>query len=265
MRVLSGRDIGAADVHAGPLVAVISESVARRFFPSENPVGKRLVHGAFDSKEPAWTVVGVVSDVPEEGLNERPTGTIYVPFDQQPQSWMTLVVRSATGEPARVLPALRRAVADVDREVPLSNETTLDDLFARSLGQQRFTMVVLGGFATAALLLAGVGVYGVIAYLVTQRSHEIGIRLALGAQRSDIVSLVGGRVLATTTLGIALGLAGAAAASGAMTKLLFATPAIDGGTYAVGAAVLLAAAGIAALVPTVRATRVNPATSMRAD
>jgi putative ABC transport system permease protein len=165
----------------------------------------------------------------------------------------------------QVIPAVRREVAAFDKDLPLADESTLEQAIGQSIGQERFTMFVLGIFATVALLLAAVGVYGVIAYFVAQRSHEIGIRMALGAQRTNIVSLVTGRVLVTTGIGVVVGLISAAAASGLMTKLLYDVAPTDTTTYAGGAIALIAVACVAAVVPTLRATRVNPATTMRAD
>lgn len=222
------------------------------------------MHGAFDAKEPAYTVVGVVSDVKEESLDSKSVGTIYLSFDQGPQDWIAIAARSAL-PPEQLFPALRRAIAEFDRDLPLSNQAMLEDMIGQSIGQERFTMFMLGVFAAAALLLAAVGVYGVIAFFVAQRSHEIGIRMALGARRSDIVTLIGVRVFITTAIGIAIGLVGAAAASDMMTKLLFDIKALDTTTYASGAATLVAAACLAAIVPTLRATRVNPARTIRAD
>jgi putative ABC transport system permease protein len=163
------------------------------------------------------------------------------------------------------MPAVRREVAAFDNDLPLANEATLEQAIGESIGQERFTMFVLGIFAAVALLLAAVGVYSVIAYFVAQRSHEIGIRMALGAQRANIVSLVTGRVLVTTGIGVVVGLVAAAATSGLMTKLLYDVKPIDVTAYASGAIGLIAVACVAAIVPTLRATRVNPATTMRAD
>jgi putative ABC transport system permease protein len=262
--MLRGRGPATTDLKGAPPVVWIDETIARKYFPNENPVGKRIVHGAFDSKEPQMTVAGVVGDVRDSDLGERASGTVYMPFDQAPEGSMTLAVKTALPF-EQIVPALRREVAAFDKNLALANEQTLESVIDHSVGQQKFTMFVLGVFAVVALVLAAVGVYGVIAYFVAQRSHEIGIRMALGAQRTDIVAMVSRRVLVTTGIGIAVGLSAAMAASGLMTKLLFEVTPMDAATYAGGSAALLIVALAAAIVPTVRATRVNPATTMRAD
>jgi putative ABC transport system permease protein len=264
MRVLRGRSFGASDVQGGAPAVWIDETIAAKRFPGEDPVGKWLVHGGFDSTEPKLIVAGVVNDVHDSELGERATGILYMPFDQNPQSWMAVAIK--TGLPfEQIMPAVRREIASFDKQLPLSGEATLASIIDDSIGQEKFTMFVLGIFAVVALALAAVGVYGVIAYFVAQRSHEIGIRMALGAQRTDIVSLITRRVLVTSAIGIAIGLVTASLASGLMTKLLYEITPTDTATYATCALALLAVAVAAAVVPTLRATRVSPAATMRAD
>ena len=264
MRVVRGRGFAATDGKGSDDVVWIDETVAKKFFPGEDPIGKRIRRGRFDSKERPWTVVGVVNDVLDQSLGERAMGTLYRPFDQEPQNWMGLVIK--TGMPfERVLPAVRRGIASVDPALPLANEETLEHKITQTIGQETFTMFVLVAFAGVALILAAVGVYGVIAYFVAQRLQEIGIRIALGAQRSDIVALISRRVLVTAGIGVAVGLAGAIAASGVMSTLVYEVAPTDAVTYASGALALLIVAALAAVVPTLRATRVNPARAMRAD
>jgi predicted permease len=257
MRLVAGRGIDATDVAGVPFVAVISETIAKRYFPNEDPIGKRLLHGAFDSNDPPWTVVGVVNDVPESSLDQKPQGTIYLSFHQTPMDFAKLVIRTALPV-QQILPMIRREVAAFDATLPIGGGGTLEEWIGGSMSQERFTMFMLGVFAIVALLLAAVGVYGIIAYIVQQRSHEIGIRMALGAQRRDVVTLIGSRVLGVTTLGVVLGVAGAMAGSRLMTKLLFDIAAVDATTYVASAATLIIAAGIAALAPTLRPNRVDP-------
>ena len=264
MRVVRGRGFAATDVKGADDIVWIDETVAKKFFPGEDPIGKRIVRGRFDSKERPWTVVGVVNDVLDQSLGERANGTLYRPFDQEPQNWMGLVIK--TGMPfERVLPAVRRGIASVDPALPLASEETLEHKITQTIGQETFTMYVLVAFALVALVLAAVGVYGVIAYFVAQRLQEIGIRVALGARRSDIVALISRRVLVTAGIGVAIGLVGAMAASGLMSTLVYEIAPIDAVTYVTGALALLIVAALAAVVPTLRATRVNPAGAMRAD
>jgi predicted permease len=264
IRLVQGRGPATADVKGALPVVWIDETIARKYFPNETAVGKRIVHGAFDSKEPQMTVAGVVGDVRDSNLGERASGIVYIPFDQAPEGSMTLAVKTSLPF-EQIVPALRRQLTAFDKNLALADEQTLESVIDGSIGQQKFTMFVLGVFAAVALVLAAVGVYGVIAYFVAQRSHEIGIRMALGARQMDIVALVSRRVLVTTGIGIAAGLLAATAASGLMAKLLFEVTPIDAATYTGGAVALLIVASAAAILPTIRATRVNPATTMRAD
>jgi putative ABC transport system permease protein len=264
VRLLMGRGFAPSDGAGGQRVVWIDDVIAKRYFPGENPVGKWAMHGGFDSTEPKQIIAGVVNAVHDGGLGEHASGIIYMPFDQNPQNWMALAVK--TGLPLeQVTPAIRREIAAFDPQLPLSNEQTLSTVIDRSIGQERFTMLVLGNFAVIALVLAAVGVYGVIAYFVAQRAQEIGIRIALGAQRADVVRLVTRNVLVGAGTGIVLGLIVALATSRLMTSLLYDVDPTDLPTYATGALALLAVAAVAALVPTARATRVSPAIAMRPD
>ena len=264
MRLLMGRGFGPGDGAGGRPVVWIDEAIARTYFPGEDPVGKWVVHGGFDSTEPKQVIAGVVNAVHDQGLDERASGIVYMPFDQDPESWMVLVVKSALPLD-QVTPSIRREIAAFDRQLPLSNEQTLSTVINRSIGQERFTLLVLGNFALIAVILAAVGVYGVIAYFVAQRAQEIGIRIALGAQRGDVVRLVTRTVLVGAGTGIVLGLVVAVMASRLMTRLLYAVEPTDLPTYASGALALLVVAALAALVPTARATRVSPAVAMKSD
>ena len=264
IRVLMGRGFSATDVHGAQPVVWIDEAIAKKYFPGENPVGKWIVHGGFDSTEPKQIIVGVVNTVHESGLDQRATGIIYAPFDQAPLSWMALVVKSSLPL-EQVISSIRREIASFDKQLPLSNEQTLDAIIDRSIGQERFTLLVLGNFAIVALVLAAVGVYGVIAYFVAQRAQEIGIRIALGAQRSDVVRLVTRSVFVSAGAGILLGLVVAAGASRLLERLLYEVQPTDLATYASGALALLAVAALAALIPTARATRVSPATALKPE
>jgi len=264
MRVVRGNGFLESNTKGDDDAVWIDETIAKKYFPGEDPVGRRIVRGPFDSKGRPWVVAGVVNDVLDQGLDERARGILYRPFEPEPQSWMGVVIKSSMPF-EQVLPAVRRGIAAVDPALPLANEETLEHIITQSIGQETFTMYVLVGFAVVALILAAVGVYGVIAYFVAQRAREIGIRMALGARRSDIVSLVSSRVMLTAGVGVAVGLVGAAAASGLMSTLVYEVAPTDGVTYVTGALALLVVAALAAVIPTLRATRVNPASAMRAD
>jgi putative ABC transport system permease protein len=262
MQLLMGRELSPTNTHGGAPVVWIDMAIAKQYFPGENPVGKWLVHGGVDSKEPKWIVGGVVNQVHDEGLESRASGIIYLPFDQNPQNWMALVVKSSLPF-ERTIPEVRAEVASFDKQLPLSNQQTLTDIVDRSVGGEKFTMFVLAIFALVAVALASVGVYGVIAYFVAQRAHEFGIRMALGAQRTDIVGLVTRRVLMTAGAGVIVGLVAAAATSRVMTTLLYEIQPTDVATYTSAALALIIVAVLAALVPTIRATRIDPGVTMR--
>ncbi len=262
IRLLRGRAFSPSDVKGGPPVAWIDDVLARKFFPNEDPVGKWFVHGGVDSKEPKELIVGVVNAVHDSGLDEQAAGIIYMPFDQGPQSWMALALKT-TLPFEQVMPAVRREVASFDKQLPLSNEQPLEKVISGSIGQERFTMFVLGIFAAVALMLAIVGVYGVIAYFVAQRSREIGIRMALGARRADIVNLVTGRVLLCAGLGVVIGVTLATLGRDLMATLLYEVRSTDIPTYGLASLGIIAVAILAAVIPTVRATRVSPAVTMR--
>ena len=264
LHLLAGRAFNDGDVRGGQPVVWIDEAIARKYFPGENPVGKWIVHGAFDSTEPKQMIAGVVNAVHDSELEHRATGIIYAPFDQFPQGSMALVVK--TRRPIeRAMSAVRREIAGVDKQLPLSDEQTLSAIISRSIGQQRLTLIVIGNFALVALVLAGIGVYGVIAYFVAERSREIGIRIALGAQRADVIRLVTRHVLLSAGMGILLGIAVAAAASRLMARLLYEVQPTDIATYASSALALLLVAALAAIVPAMRATRMNPAVALEPD
>jgi putative ABC transport system permease protein len=264
LRLLMGRGFNTGDVHGGQPVVWIDETIAKRYFPGENPIGKWIVHGALDSTEPKQIIVGVVNTVHDAGLDERATGIIYEPFDQAPQNWMALAVKFSLPL-EQVIAGIRHEIATFDKQLPLSNEQTLDAIIGQSIGQERFTLFVLGNFALVALVLAAVGVYGVIAYFVAQRSQEIGIRIALGAQRGDVIRLVTRNVFVSAGTGIGVGLVVATAASRLLARLLYEVQPTDLTTYATGALALLAVAALAALIPTARATRVSPATALKPE
>jgi putative ABC transport system permease protein len=262
MRVLAGRGLDATDRSGLPPVMVISQGVAKRFFGGRSAIGRRIKFGPAAGAGQWMTIVGVVNDVKQEGPGAESRGAMYLPFAQHPSGTMWLAVR-ASGEAAGVVPSLRAALAAIDPDVPLSSVQTLDDRVADTVSQPRFSMLLLTLFAAIALVLAAIGIYGVISYSVALRTQEIGVRIALGARPRDMVGMVMRQVFAITGLGVAIGGAGALAAGGLLTRLLFGVRASDPVTFAAVAIVLVAVALVAAAVPARRAARLDPVSALR--
>ncbi|MFL6257621.1 MAG: ABC transporter permease [Pyrinomonadaceae bacterium] len=243
-------------------VILISESMARRFWPQEDPLGKRIrLGGAGDGGQDA-TVVGVVGDVHHWGLEAEPLPQIYLTYLQDPPAHMTFVVRSA-GDPRALASSLRATVGALDKDLPVTNLRTMDEILADSVARRRFVMILFGAFAVLALLLAAVGIYGVISYYVAQRTQELGIRIALGARPLDIVKLVVGQSLLPTVAGIVLGLAVAFVVTRVMSSLLYGISATDPLTFIGMPLVLLGVALLATFIPARRATKVDPLVALK--
>jgi putative ABC transport system permease protein len=244
-----------------PDVAVINETMARRYFPGEDPVGKRLNLGD-PAKTPWITVIGVVGDARTGGLDKEPYPQMYVPAAQQPQRAGTFVARTS-GDPASLAPALRRELAAIDKNLPLYNVRTMEQVLSDSISRRRFQMILIAAFAGVGMLLAAVGIYGVISYSVAQRRHEIGVRMALGARAADILKLVVGQGLGLTLAGVGLGLVGAFVLTRVLASLLYGVSATDPLTFACVSLALLGVALLACLVPARRATKVDPMIALR--
>jgi predicted permease len=266
---LRGRGLSDTDVAGRPAVVLVSESMARQFWPGEDPVGKRLTLTFYP--DAIREVVGVVGDVKLDSLDEmRPSATLYFPLDQVsvPASggWrsfpMTLVVRSQSGS-GELASSVSNAVHDVDRDTPLVDISSMDDLVENSLSQQRFNMLLLGAFAALALVLAAVGIYSVLSYSVKRSVREIGIRLALGAPLGDVLRMVVFEAMKPTLLGVAIGTAGALALGRVLSSLIFGVRPTDPLTFLAVAALLAAVAFVASIVPAYRATKVDPMVALR--
>jgi putative ABC transport system permease protein len=259
-----GREITEQDGAAAPLVLLVSEGFASRFWPNEDPIGKRvkLPFNPGREDEPWRTVVGVVGDVKHYGPDKPSANALYLPHAQYPVSFMTLVTRTS-GDPAEMIGTVRKTVQQLDSEQVPTAAATMEEVMAGSIQTRRFSMFVLGGFAALALALAAVGIYGVMSYVVAQRRHEIGIRIALGARLGSILRLIVGNALWLTIAGIALGAAGAFGLTRLMKSLLFGVVPTDVWTFVVVCLSLLVVALVASYLPARRATKVDPLEALR--
>jgi putative ABC transport system permease protein len=260
--LLNGRSFSEQDRADTPYSIIIDEPFARRFFPGEDPVGKRLGEQGARTDHGFATIVGVVGGVKHTDLKTEARPTMYLVAAQSTWQYMTLVIRSAN-DPAALAPLVRREVWAVDKDQPLSEITTMDQLFAKAVAPQRFNMLLVGLFATLALTLAAIGIYGVIAYSVTQRAQEMGVRLALGASSRDILALVIGQAMRTALLGVGLGMVAAFALTRVMSSLLFEVSATDPLVFTGLSVLLTGVALIASYIPARRATRVDPLVALR--
>ncbi len=260
--LLRGRDFTWGDAAGAPMVAIVNEATARRYWPGQEAIGKRLRWGHGD-RAPWLTVIGVVGDVRYREI-QSVKSDLYVPFLQDPHWAMDLMVRTS-GDPLSVAPSVTAAVQAIEPDQPVAKITTMEQAVADSVARPRLRTLILGTFAALALLLAAVGLYGIIAYSVAQRSHEIGIRMALGADRNAVLGMVLRQALALTLAGLAAGLllAMAVGATGWITELLYGVRSIDLLTFAVVPLVLITVSIAASLLPARRATRVDPLVALR--
>ena len=256
--LLQGRFFSDHDTSDVPKVVVIDDKMAKRFWPHESAVGKRM---RANVKDPWYTVVGVVGTVKQYGLDIDGRMVVYYPEQQSADGDLYLVARTSN-DPASVASAMVREIHAIDAGVPVFEVRTMQERLHDSLARQRFSMAVLGGFAGFAMLLAAVGVYGVISYMVTQGTHDIGLRMALGAQQRNILGLVVKQGMALAAIGIVAGLMGAFSLTRVMATLLFGVSATDVATFSVVTLFLVAIALVASYVPALRATRVDPVVAL---
>jgi putative ABC transport system permease protein len=261
MRVplLHGREFSDADDAKAPKVVIVNESFARRYWPNENPVGKHIVVGRGPAPD---EVVGVAADIKNKGLDQETQAQLYLPFKQLPWSDMNLLVRTAVA-PKSILSAVRAQISVVDPDQPITNIQTVDELMDNSRSQPRFTMLLLGTFSATALLLAIIGIYGVLSYSVVQRQQEFGIRLALGAEYGDILREVVRQGLMLAGAGIAVGLAAALLLTRLMASLLYKVSARDAMTFVFTPVIFVIIALLASYLPARRATKIDPIEALR--
>ena len=265
--VREGRVFNENDRFETTPVVIVNEKFREQIFPGQNVIGKRIKPGfaADESGEKMREIVGVVTNVKHLALKNEDSPEMYVPHSQIPFSIMSLVVRTSVTNPAALTSAVRKELAAIDASIPLTSIRVFDEYISRSLARPRFNALLLSIFAGVALLLTAIGIYGVMAYSVAQRTNEIGIRMALGAAQSSIFRLVVGQAMTLVGISIAIGVAGAFAATRLLSSLLFGVGVWDPLTF--GSIVLLIAvvAFLAAWLPARRAARVNPIVALRAE
>jgi predicted permease len=262
----AGRPFDQRDAPGQIRAVIINEAFARQNFPNENPIGKRIHLEAFTRKvDEGWEIVGMVGDVHQRGLHVAPKPCVY-----RPQSFsfsggnVNLVVRTA-GTPLALAPSVRKAILEVDPNQPIANVQAMEDVMAASFAQRRFMLIVLGVFAGAAMLLAAVGLYGVLAYAVSERVREIGIRMALGASRGQVLTLVLGQGMRLVGLGVGIGSLGALGLNRGLVGMLYEVKPGDPSVFAVMSLVLLLVALLASWLPARRAARVDPMVALRSE
>ena len=256
--LLRGRFFAESDNLDAPGVVIINDALAKKYWPKEDALGKRITFSDPRKPDPKWlTIVGIVRSIRHRGLDVDPAPEYYVPLAQGPWHTMVLAVRSAQ-DPRGLASAVRREIQSIDPDQPIANVRTLENVTADSVAPRRMSMVLLGAFAGIALLLAGVGIYGVISYLVVQRTHEIGVRMALGAQRRDVLCLVVGHAAKLVAIGTAIGLVVALFSTRTLSTLLYNVGAFDVTTFAFVTVALASVALLASYIPALRATRADP-------
>ncbi len=262
--MVEGRDFTDRDDGGAAKVLIINRSLARGLFPSESAVGKRLQLVNSELSNEWREIVGVVGDLRHSGMDNTDINTLYTPFAQTPFTWSYLMIRTSV-PPDTLIQSVRSAVASVNSTLQPANFLTMEQLVSDSVARPRFNTMLLAAFAALALALAAVGIYGVIAYSVSLRTHEIGVRMALGARKGDVLRLVLRQGMTPAIAGAALGLVGAWAVTRLMSGLLFEVSATDPATFAVITLTLMTVALLACYIPARRATKVDPMVALRCE
>jgi putative ABC transport system permease protein len=262
IHLLAGRDFTDADRTGAPLVTIVDERLAQKYWPNESAIGKRIRFGPPEDNEPWHTVIGVVGAVRHQRMQEETRNSVYLPHQQIPVGGLAIVARTAT-DPKTLIAGVRREVAQIDSDLPVSNIATMEEVMAESIWQPRLYAMLFAVFAGGALVLAVIGIYGVMAYIVITRTHEIGIRMALGATARDVFRLIVGRGMKLTAIGLVLGVGGAFALTRLMRGLLFNISATDPITFVLISVLLAVAAFLACYIPARRATKVDPLVALR--
>jgi putative ABC transport system permease protein len=260
--LLAGRNFTESDADKSQQVVLIDQTLQRRYWANEDPLGKQISFGGRPGPNPSFTIVGVVGDMKSDGFDAPTAPHIYLPVRQNPGYASVVFLRSA-GNPEALGESIRHEVQSIDPNIPVFNTRTMDQIISRSMAERRFALQLLGIFAGVALLLAAIGIYGVMAYSFSQRTHEIGVRIALGAQRVDIFRMAVGEGMQLVAIGLAIGLVGAAALTRSVRTMLFDVSPADPITFGAISATLAAVAFLACYVPARRATRVDPLVALR--
>jgi putative ABC transport system permease protein len=258
--LLAGRFFDDADENGTRRVAIINRTLARILFRNLDPVGRRIRFG--DETDPWVTVVGVVADIRHRALDDKIWPELFQPYHQAPSGWMSFVIKASTN-PSGLIARIRKTVAGIDRNQPLFDIESLEQRLSHTVAQRRQRAILLGAFAFVALIIAVIGVYGVIAYSVTRRTHEMGIRIALGARTQDVLQMVVAEGLRMALIGAGVGLAGAVGLSRVISSFLYGVTATDTATLVSVSTVLILAACIASYIPARRATKVDPMIALR--
>jgi putative ABC transport system permease protein len=261
---LLGRDFNDADVQDSHPVAIINHKMAERYFPNVNPIGQHIGFGSVEIDKGGREIVGVVGDIKFDSLELETPLEMYAPYLQDPNTYGRYMVAVCEADnPDSVAPLVRDVFKGADPNQPVFGIRTMEDRLTTSIKPQQFTMILLGIFASIALILSAVGIYGVMAYSVSQRTHEIGIRMALGAQSGKVLRLVIGQGMTLALLGVGIGVIGALGLKDVMTSLLFGVSGTDAETFVVLSLLLSAVALLANYIPARRATRVDPMIALR--
>jgi putative ABC transport system permease protein len=260
--LLRGRFFSDADSPPSPKVAIISETLVRRYFPNQDPLGRQMRFGFPPNSNVSREIVGIVGDVRDAALSRKPGPMMYVPFAQEPLYGGEIVVRSSLGA-SSVAAGIRQAVRSIDKSLPVTDIEALNDALGKSISQERFRTFLLASFSAIALVLAAVGIFGVISYAASQRTHEIGIRIALGAGRRDVLRLILGHGTRLALSGLGIGIVAAFLLTRLMSSLLYSVSASDPLTFASVTIILLSVALTACYIPARRAMRVDPIVALR--
>jgi putative ABC transport system permease protein len=271
--LLNGRELGIGDSANSPLVGVVNRSMAGKYWPNENPVGKTVVVYRYVAEQTSagthvqfkprlLEIVGIVGDVRQLGLDAPPEPELFMPYDQWPSQEMSLVLRIAA-EPSSLIPRVEKEIWRVDPDQPVTDIKTMDEWVAREAAGRRFILLLIGSFASIAAALAAVGIYGVASYRMRQRTHEIGIRMALGARGQQVVWLILRQGLTWLLIGTAAGLAAAFALTQLLERYLYAVRPTDASTFALIVLLQSAIAVVASFIPAHRATKVDPMVALR--